>query len=78
MSVRKVTISVDEDLLAEFERLAEEAGKSRSEAIAASLELSLKQMKLQRAVQLLVQESGGAMTAAEKAEARRLLGLPRR
>lgn len=78
MSVRKVTISVDEDLLAEFERLAEEAGKSRSEAIAASLELSLKQMKLQRAVQLLVQESGGPMTAAEKGKARRLLGLPRR
>ena len=78
MSVRKVTISVDEDLLAEFERLAEEAGKSRSEAIAASLELSLKQMKLQRAVQLLVQESGGPGTAAEKAEARTLLGLPRR
>lgn len=78
MSVRKVTISVDEDLLAEFERLAEEAGRSRSEAIAASLELSLKQMKLQRAVQLLVQESGGPMTSAEKAEARRLLGLSRR
>jgi Arc/MetJ-type ribon-helix-helix transcriptional regulator len=78
MPVRKVTISVDEELLAEFERLAEEEGRSRSEAIAASLELSLKQMKLSKAVALLLHESGGPSTASEKAGARKLLGRPKR
>jgi metal-responsive CopG/Arc/MetJ family transcriptional regulator len=78
MPVRKVTISIDDELLADFERLAEEEGQSRSEAIAASLELSLKQMKLRKAVQLMLAESGGPSTAAEKAEARKQLGLSRR
>ena len=78
MSVRKVTISVDDALLAELEELAEEDGQSRSEAIAAALELALKQKRLQRAVTHLLDETGGPITAKQRAEARKFLGLPRR
>lgn len=78
MSVRKVTISVDDTLLEEFEQLAEEEGQSRSEAIAAALELALKQKKLRKAVGLLLEETGGAITAKQRADARAFLGLPKR
>lgn len=78
MPVRKVTISVDDALLDELEQLAEEEGQSRSEAIAAALELALKQKKLRKAVGLLLDETGGAITPKQRAEARRFLGLPRR
>lgn len=78
MSVRKVTISVDDALLVEIEQLAEEEGQSRSEAIAEALELALRQKKLQRVVARMLDESGGPISVKKRAEARKFLGLPRR
>jgi metal-responsive CopG/Arc/MetJ family transcriptional regulator len=75
VGVRKVTISVDSALLDAVERLAAEDGQSRSEAVAAALELALKQRKTQKAVSLLLEETGGGLTPKQRAQARRFLGL---
>jgi len=78
MPVRKVTISVDEELLARFEHLASRDGQTRSEAIAASMQLAIKQKLLRMAVETGLDEAGGPTTPAEKNAARKRLGLSRR
>lgn len=78
MPVRKVTISVDDELLARFEHLASQAGQTRSEAIAASMQLAIKQKLLRMAVETGLEEAGGPTTPAEKNAARKRLGLSRR
>lgn len=78
MPVRKVTISVDDELLARFERLASQDGQTRSEAIAASMQLAIKQKLLRMAVETGLDEAGGPTTPAEKNAARKRLGLSRR
>ncbi|MEY4512967.1 MAG: hypothetical protein RLZZ450_5089 [Pseudomonadota bacterium] len=78
MPVRKVTISIDEELLARFERLASQDGQTRSEAIAASMQLAIKQRLLRMAVETGLAEAGGPTTLAEKSAARKRLGLTRR
>jgi metal-responsive CopG/Arc/MetJ family transcriptional regulator len=78
MPVRKVTISLKDELLEELEQVAQEDGQSRSEALAAALEVALKQRKLRRAVAIMLDETGGPSTAKERAEARKFLGLSRK
>jgi metal-responsive CopG/Arc/MetJ family transcriptional regulator len=75
MPVRKFTISVDDELLTEFERVTKATGSSRSEAIARSMRATIRQEKVRHAVKLALAASGGPTTREEKARARRSLGL---
>lgn len=76
MTVRKVTISVDELLLKNVDELATKAGLSRSEWLADAAERSIQLDKLRGIVGRALKRAGGPATGAERAAARRDLGLP--
>ncbi len=76
MGVRKVTISVDEDLLGQVDDLAEKQGQSRSEWLAASAEQRIASLKLRRLIHRGLARTGGPSTAEERGRACEELGLP--
>lgn len=77
MGVRKVTISVNEDLLDEVDTLAENSGQSRSEWLALAAVRTIQFDKLRTVIDAGLARSGGPVTAEERAQARRELGLPK-
>jgi hypothetical protein len=68
---------VDDALLDGCEQLAEEQGKSRSEALAEAMRFALRQFKLRKIVERGLAETGGPSTPKERAAARRRLGHAR-
>jgi metal-responsive CopG/Arc/MetJ family transcriptional regulator len=79
LTVRKITVSIDEKLLAELEQQAGKARVSRSEWLAQAARRTLDQAAVIKAMDEILSASGGPSTREEVAEARKALGLaPRR
>jgi Arc/MetJ-type ribon-helix-helix transcriptional regulator len=80
VTVRKITVSIDESLLAELEQQADKARVSRSEWLAQAARRTLDQAAVIKAMDEILHKTGGPSTRAEIAEARKALGLasPRR
>lgn len=76
MGVRKVTISVNEDLLDEVDALAENSGQSRSEWLSLAAARTIQFDRLRAVIDAGLAHSGGPVTAKERARARFELGLP--
>jgi metal-responsive CopG/Arc/MetJ family transcriptional regulator len=77
MTVRKVTISVDEGLLGEVDKLADSAGQSRSEWLASAAEQTIRQAKLRVILNASLERTGGPLTSKERKAVRAELGLLR-
>jgi Arc/MetJ-type ribon-helix-helix transcriptional regulator len=75
VTVRKITVSMDEKLLAELEKQAGKARVSRSEWLAQAARRTLDQAAVIRAMDEILLASGGPSTREEVAEARKALGL---
>lgn len=75
VTVRKITISLDEALLAEVEAQAEQAHVSRSEWLAQAVRKVLDQAATLGAMDRILMETGGPATSEEIESARRVLGL---
>ena len=75
MTVRKITVSLDERLLAELEQQAGKAKISRSEWLAQAARRTLDQAAVINAMDEILEASGGPSTRAEIDAARRALGL---
>jgi metal-responsive CopG/Arc/MetJ family transcriptional regulator len=75
VTVRKITISIDESLLAELEQQAGRARVSRSEWLAQAARRTLDQAAVIKAMDEILHATGGPSTRAEVAEARKALGL---
>jgi len=76
MSVRKVTISVSEELLEQVDELAQKQGQSRSEWLAASAEQRIASLKLRKLINRGLARTGGPVTSEERRRACEELGLP--
>ena len=71
--VSKVTIAVNGDLLRDIDREAEARGMSRSQWMSYATTATLERDLLVRSIDKALEETGGPMTAAEEAEAKRKL-----
>jgi hypothetical protein len=74
MTVRKITISVDERMAKELERFEKRGGRLRSSTRRVLAE-ALRRERLLRLLREELEATGGPQTAEERAETRRLLGL---